>query len=79
MQGLGMNARGPVFMLAFSAVLVFSALIGGVTSCSNRDAKSQPPPLFLFDERPFQMNCGDRPAKFPPGTTGVVTGFFMTW
>jgi len=61
-----MNARNQVFLLAFSV------LMSGLIACSSQNPRSQPPFLFLFNERPFQMNCADRPAPFPPGTTRVV-------
>lgn len=57
-----MSVRGLVFILAVSAVM------NAVTACSSRNPQSQAPPLFLFEERPFQMNCVDRPAPLPPGT-----------
>lgn len=62
-----MNARSPVLILAFGA------LMSGVIACSSQNPRSQPPFLFLFNERPFQMNCADRPAPLPPGTHTFVT------
>lgn len=60
--GRVIHARGPVFLFTFSA------LISGVIACSSQNSRLAPPPSFLFDERPFQMNCADRPAPLPPGT-----------
>jgi len=55
------------------SVLAVGALIGGVIACSSQSAKPSPFPFFLFDERPFQMSCGDRPSPLPPGTRSFVT------
>jgi hypothetical protein len=52
-------------------ILACSALISGMIACSSRN--SQPLPSFIFDERPFQMNCADRPSPPPPGTHSFVT------
>jgi hypothetical protein len=60
--GSEMHVRGLVFLLAFSV------LISGLIACSSQNSRLPPPPLFLFDERPFQMNCADRPSPLPPGT-----------
>jgi hypothetical protein len=54
-----MRVRVPVFILAFSA------LISGVIGCSRQSPKPSPVPLFIFDERPFQMDCSDRPHPLP--------------
>jgi hypothetical protein len=62
-----MYVRGPVFILAFGA------LISGVIACSSQSARPLPSPSFLFDERPFQMRCADRPSPPPPGAHSWVT------
>jgi hypothetical protein len=60
--------RRAVFLLSISAT------IGAVVSCSRQDSsRAKPPFLFLFEERPFQMNCSDWPAPMPPGTHSYVT------
>jgi hypothetical protein len=59
--------RSSVFILAFSA------LIGGPSACSSQNARPMPPFSHIFDERPFQMRCADRPSPLPPGTHSVVT------
>jgi hypothetical protein len=62
-----MHVRGAAFVLACSA------LTGCMIACSSQNSRLPPAPLFLFDERPFQMNCGDRPSPLPPGTHAFVT------
>lgn len=62
-----MNVRGQIFILAVCAVM------NVVTACSSQSPQSQAPPPFLFEDRPFQMNCADRPAPLPPGTHAYVT------
>ncbi len=57
----GMRVRVPVFILAFSA------LISGMITCSSQSPKPSPVPLFIFDERPFQMDCVDRPRPHQSG------------
>ncbi|MGB7548583.1 MAG: hypothetical protein WBM14_12600 [Terracidiphilus sp.] len=59
--GSVMHFRGAVFILAFNA------LISGVIGCSSQNSRLQPAPFTIFDERPFQMNCADRPSPLPPG------------
>jgi hypothetical protein len=54
-------------------ILAFGALMCGATACSSQNSRPQRPPLFLFDERPFQMSCADRPSPLPPGTRSFVT------
>jgi hypothetical protein len=61
------SLRGLVYIVAFGALMC------GVTACSSQNSGLQRPPLFLFDERPFQMNCADRPSPLPPGTRAFVT------
>lgn len=48
-------------------VLALSALFSGVTACSRQSSKPLPMPVTLFDERPFQMFCSDRPSPQQPG------------
>lgn len=65
-------ASGLVFILAFGA------LVCGVTACSSPNSRSGRPPLFLFDQQPFdrafQATCANRPSPpLPPGTRGYVT------
>jgi len=67
LQGSMKNVRIPVLIFAFSALMFH------VTACSSHNSELQPPPLFLFNERPFQMNCADRPAPLPPGTHAFLT------
>jgi hypothetical protein len=55
--------------LAFTLVLY--ALIGGVTACSSQNSRQMQGPITIFDERPFQMYCTDRPAPLPPGSNGA--------
>jgi hypothetical protein len=59
--------RGPVFPI------VFNVLLGAVTVCSSQNSRPFPQPLSIFDERPFQMNCADRPSPLPPGTHSSVS------
>jgi len=67
--GSVMHLRVPVFILAFST------LISGVIACSSQSSRPAPAPfLFIFDERPFQMDCTDRPAPLPPGPHVVLAG-----
>jgi hypothetical protein len=66
LPGSVIHALGHVF------IVVFSCLLSGVTACSSPNSRLQPPPLFLFDKRPYQMNCADRPTLFPPGAKGRV-------
>jgi hypothetical protein len=62
-----MYFRGPAFVVAFST------LMGGVIACSSQNSRSLPPPLFLFEERPFHFDCADRPSPLPPGTHSYMT------
>jgi hypothetical protein len=65
--GSVMRFRGLVF------VFVFSALLCGVIACSSQSSRPLPAPfLFIFDERPFQLDCADRPSPHPPGTPYVT-------
>jgi hypothetical protein len=67
------EVRGLVCMLAFGA------LVCGVTACSSRISRSERPPLFLFEARPFerafQANCTNRPSPPPPSSTGRYETF----
>src|ERR1700719_674916 len=65
--GSVMHVRGSVF------ILVFAALISDVLACSSQNSRPLPPPFTIFDERPFQMNCAERPIPLPPGTRSFVT------
>ena len=67
MLGSVMHFRGIVFVLAFSA------LISGVTACSSQNSRPLRPPSSIFEERPFQMNCVDRPSPLQPGTHSFIT------
>jgi hypothetical protein len=67
LPGSVVHFRGLVFVLAFCT------LISGVIACSSQRPRPSPLPFSLFDERPFQMSCEDRPSPFPPGTHGFVT------
>lgn len=59
--------RGLVFLL------IFSTILGGVIACSSQNSRPLPAPfLFIFDERPFRMDCADRPSPHPPGTPYVT-------
>lgn len=62
-----MRFRGLVFLLAFNA------LIGAMIACSSQHSRPSSLPFTIFDERPFQMNCADRPRPLPPGTHSYVT------
>jgi hypothetical protein len=62
-----MHLRGRTFIVAFSALTI------GMTACSSQNSQPLPPPFSIFDERPFQMNCADRPIPLPPGTHAFVT------
>jgi hypothetical protein len=66
--GSVMHVRGPVFILAFTALM--SCLI----ACSSQNSRPQRPPFTIVDERPFQMNCTDRPIPLAPGTRGFAIG-----
>jgi hypothetical protein len=59
--------RLPVFLVSVCLL---------ATACGQqfqRKYDMQPAPDFLFNQRPFRLNCGDRPAPLPPGTNGYVT------
>jgi hypothetical protein len=64
--GSVIHARGHVLILAFSA------LLSGVIACSTQNSRPLPPSFSMFDDRPFQMNCADRPSPLPPGTHAVL-------
>lgn len=55
--GSAIHVRGLVFLLALSAPL------SGVIACSKPRPKHYPMPFTVFDERPFQMFCADRPSQ----------------
>lgn len=57
---------GPALTLACTAI------ISSVIACSGQNSALQPPPSFLFDKRPFQMNCLGSPAPAPPGTRAIA-------
>jgi hypothetical protein len=62
-----MRIQGPVFILGFSAFL------GCVVSCTSQNTQPQGFPVTIFYDRPFQINCADRPSPLPPSTHGYVT------
>jgi hypothetical protein len=64
--GSVMHFRGLVFLVAFNA------LLGSMISCSSQNSKPMPAFLFIFDERPFKLDCTDRPSPHPPGTPYVT-------
>ena len=61
------RARGPGFILAFSA------LLSAVIACSSQNSRPSPFPFTIFDERPFHFGCADRPSPPPPGAHGYAT------
>jgi hypothetical protein len=68
--------HGSVIGIVF--ILVFGALVCGVTACSSQKSRFERPPLFLFEEQPFerafQASCTNRPSPPPPPSTlGYVT------
>jgi hypothetical protein len=62
LPGSLIHVHGPIFILAFCA------LISGVIACSSQNSRPPAAFLFIFDERPFHLDCADRPYKLPPGT-----------
>jgi hypothetical protein len=63
------HACVPVFILSLSV------LICAVSACSSQKSRPESLPLFLFEERPIQMNCTDRPGPpLPPGRYMVFIG-----
>jgi len=61
------------YVHASAFILALSALIGGVSVCSSQKSRPEPLPLPFFDERPFQLNCADRPSPPPPGVHAWFT------
>jgi len=57
---------------SFIFIVALCTLTCGVFACFSQKPRSQPVPLFLFDERPFQMTCANRPAPIPPGTHAFI-------
>ncbi len=54
-------------------ILAFSVLLSGVIACSSQTPHPHTGLSTQFDERPFHMDCADRPRPLPPGTHGYAT------
>jgi hypothetical protein len=67
---IGLDLRTHIF------ILVIGALISGASACSKQESRPLPQRSnYLFDERPFQISCADRPGPpLPPGRYVVFIG-----